>query len=436
MHLAGFQYNIRMKSHIDKAPLAERMRPESFEEIAGQKHLLGKNGILLLSAQSKSGSRSMILWGPPGTGKTTLARVLTDESGAEFISIDAVSSGVKEIREALSHAEKVKTNGGAGAVLFIDEIHRFNKAQQATLLKSVEEGEISLIGATTENPSFEVIAPLLSRCAVYKLEPLGDEDLSLIIDRAIEKDEALKSAKITPEARKDLIRMCGGDARTLLNALEMAVSICARDVDAQTIRNVYQKGVRYDKDGDEHYNTISAFIKSVRASDPDAALYYLARMLEAGEEPLFIARRLIVLASEDIGNAEPYALTLATDCFTAVNYIGMPEARIVLAQTATYLASCPRSNAAYSGLRKAEADVKKYPYLEIPMHIRNAPTRLMKDMGYGKGYRYPHDEEDAFSGQENLPGKIRNRIYYRPSDRGREAALKKYLDEKWEKRKK
>ncbi|WP_462137611.1 replication-associated recombination protein A [Candidatus Mycalebacterium sp.] len=419
---------------MENTPLAERMRPKSLDEIAGQNHLLGQDGVLRGMARGmdgRGGARSMILWGPPGTGKTTLARVLTAENEAEFIHMDAVFSGVKEIRDALSRAAKV--NGGA--VLFIDEIHRFNKSQQATLLKSVEEGEIALIGATTENPSFEVISPLLSRCAVYRLEPLGENDLSLIINRALEKDPALKSAKISEDARNDLIALCGGDARALLNALEIAVSLSNGEVDSETVRNVYQKGVRYDKDGDEHYNTISAFIKSVRASDPDSALYYLARMLQAGEEPLFIARRLIVLASEDIGNAEPYALTLATDCFTAVNYIGMPEARIVLAQTAAYLASCPRSNAAYSGLRSAEADVKKHPDLEIPMHIRNAPTRLMKGMGYGKGYKYPHDEKDAFTEQDNLPEKLKNRIYYKPSERGREAALKKYLDEKWKKRK-
>lgn len=412
------------------------MRPRSLDEIAGQSHLVGADGVLRRAVEGGGASRSVILWGPPGTGKTTLARVLTGDGGGEFIHMDAVSSGVKEIRAALARAAEAKENG-ASAVLFIDEIHRFNKAQQAALLKSVEEGEISLIGATTENPSFEVISPLLSRCAVYKLEPLAEKDLRLIIRRAVENDDKIKGAEIAPDALDLMVSLCGGDARALLNGLETAVSICAGSkVDAQTVKDVYQKGVRYDKGGDEHYNTISAFIKSVRASDPDAALHYLARMLDAGEEPLFIARRLIVLASEDIGNAEPYALTLATDCFTAVNYIGMPEARIVLAQTATYLASCPRSNAAYSGLRKAEADVKKFPGLDIPMHIRNAPTRLMKDMGYGKGYQYPHDEKDAFAGQENLPEKIKDKIYYKPSERGREAALKKYLEEKWKKRRK
>lgn len=414
---------------MQTAPLAERMRPRSLDDIAGQSHLVGADGVLRLAGDGPP--RSMILWGPPGSGKTTLARVIAETADAEFIHMDAVSSGVKEIRDALSQAR----DAGGGAVVFIDEIHRFNKAQQAALLKSVEEGLVALIGATTENPSFEVISPLLSRCAVYRLEPLGDEDLLLIVDRALETDGAVSNVKVSAEAKKEMVALCGGDARALLNGLETAAAICGgKEVGAALVREVYQKGVRYDKDGDEHYNTISAFIKSVRASDPDAALYYLARMLDAGEDPLFIARRLIVLASEDIGNAEPYALTLATDCFTATNYIGMPEARIILAQTATYLASCPRSNASYSGLRKAEQDVKKHPGLEIPMHIRNAPTRLMKEMGYGGGYRYPHDEKDAFAGQENLPEKIKDRVYYKPSERGREAALKKYLNEKWKKR--
>lgn len=428
---AAFQYSYPMQN----APLAERLRPRSLDEIAGQSHLVGSGGVLRLADDGgapRSGAlRSMILWGPPGSGKTTLARIIAETADAEFIPIDAVSSGVKEIREALSLAQKT----AGGTVIFIDEIHRFNKAQQAALLKSVEEGTVALIGATTENPSFEVISPLLSRCAVYRLEPLGEEDLLRIIDRALETDGAVRGLKITPDAKKEMVALCGGDARALLNGVETAAAICGgKTVDVPLVREVYQKGVRYDKDGDEHYNTISAFIKSVRASDPDAALYYLARMLDAGEDPLFIARRLIVLASEDIGNAEPYALTLATACFTATNYIGMPEARIILAQTATYLASCPRSNASYSGLRKAERDVKNYPGLEIPMHIRNAPTRLMKEMGYGKGYRYPHDEKDAFAGQENLPEKLKGKVYYSPSERGREAALKKYLNEKWKKR--
>lgn len=420
---------------MGNVPLAERMRPESLEEIAGQERLVGADGVLRRALKGKGGFRSMILWGPPGTGKTTLARVFADASDAEFFHLDAVSSGVKEIRSALERAGAARKSGRS-AVVFIDEIHRFNKAQQAALLRNVEEGKIALIGATTENPSFEVISPLLSRCAVYRLEPLGEEDLTRIMDRALEKDGAIRGTEITEGARKDMLALCGGDARALLNCLETAVSISPGKVDSETVRAVYQKGVRYDKDGDGHYDTISAFIKSVRATDPDAALYYLARMLEAGEEPLFIARRLIVLASEDIGNAEPYALTLATDCFTAVNYIGMPEARIVLAQTATYLASCPKSGASYAGLAKAEEDVRKYPGLEIPMHIRNAPTRLMKSMGYGDGYKYPHNEKDAFSGQENLPEKIKDRIYYEPSERGREAVLKKNLDGKWGKRRK
>jgi putative ATPase len=420
------------------APLAERMRPKTFDDFAGQGHLLGKDGVIHKMLSGKH-LRSMIFWGPPGTGKTTLARLLATKIEAEFIQINAISSGVKELREIISEAED-SLNMGKRTVLFIDEIHRFNKSQQAALLKSVENGTLVLIGATTENPSFEVISPLLSRCRVYVLEALTEENLGEILDKALNEDEFLGDASITPEAREELIRQSGGDARIMLNALEVAVDISdLREslIDRDTIREAYQTHhYRYDRAGEEHYNTISAFIKSVRGSDPDAAVYYLARMLEAGEDPKFIARRLIVLASEDIGNAEPYSLTLATSAFTAVDYVGMPEASIILAQAATYLASCPKSNASYKAIGEATSEVRKQSNLKIPFHLRNAPTQLMKDIGYGEHYKYSHDYDEHFIEQDFLPEEIKNSIFYKPTEIGREAALKKYLDRKWKKRQK
>ncbi len=422
----------------ESLPLPERMRPESIQEMVGQEHLIGPQGIVTKTLEA-GGVHSMIFWGPPGTGKTTLSRLIAGRAGARFIQINAISSGVRELREIMADARDALYSGRK-TVLFIDEIHRFNKAQQAALLKSVEEGGVVLIGATTENPSFEVISPLLSRCQVYVLDPLSAQDLEHILEKAFSGEELLKDVDISAEARGELIALCGGDARVMLNSLEIASSLVRSKklsrIDSDLVREIFQKtGLLYDRAGEEHYNTISAFIKSVRGSDPDAAVYYLGRMLEAGEDPKFIARRLVILASEDIGNAEPYALTLATDCFTAVNYVGMPESRIILSQVTTYLASCPKSNAAYKAIKKAEKDVRENPGLQIPLHLRNAPTKLMKDLGYKKGYNYAHDYEDHFVEDDFLPAEIKDRIYYEPTEKGREANLKKYLEAKWKKRK-
>ncbi len=427
-------------------PLAERVRPQDFGEFVGQEHLVGDNGTLRKMLDAGN-IRSMILWGPPGTGKTTLARLVAGKLQADFYQVNAVSSGVQELREIIATAEK-SLETGRRTILFIDEIHRFNKAQQDALLESVENGSIILIGATTENPSFEVISPLLSRSQVYVLENLGEAELRTILNRTLQHDEILKkvggesgASLIATDAEEEMIRLSGGDARVMLNALEVATDLAKKQspfrISREIVREAYQiRHFKYDRTGEEHYNSISAFIKSVRDSDPDAAVYYLARMLEAGEDPKFIARRLIILASEDIGNAEPYALTLATACFTAVDYIGMPEARIVLAQATTYLASCPKSNASYMSIERASADVHEKPYLPVPLHLRNAPTKLMKELGYHKDYKYAHDFENHFVEQQNLPDEIKDRIYYEPTELGREGALKKYLESIWSKRRK
>ena len=423
------------------APLAERVRPQTLDEFVGQEHLLGPGKPLRVLLESRL-LPSMIFWGPPGSGKTTLARIIARDSGAEFFQLNAVASGVKDVRLVLDRAGINLKRGGKQTLLFIDEIHRFNKAQQDALLHSVEDGLITLIGATTENPSFEVISPLLSRSRVYVLESLTAVHLQQIIDHALAADAALSKRHIVVQDADVLFRLSGGDARMMLNGLEVAVSLAAQATDGRTVvgRKEFEEGfqrkmARYDRDGEEHYNIVSAFIKSIRGSDPDAALYWMARMLEGGEDPKFVARRMIVLASEDIGNADPYAITLATSCFTAIDYIGMPEGRIVLAQAATYLASCPKSNASYIALNEAINDVRTRTHEPVPLHLRNAPTKLMEQMGYGEDYKYSHDFKGNFSEQTYLPADLSDRIYYRPTDNGGEKRIRERLNEWWKARK-
>jgi putative ATPase len=415
-------------------PLAERMRPRSLDDFVGQEHLLGEGKPLRTLIESDI-IPSMILWGPPGSGKTTLARIIAQRTQAEFFQLNAVASGVKDVRDVIERAQRNRQRLAKRTLLFIDEIHRFNKAQQDALLHAVEEGVIILVGATTENPSFEVIPPLLSRMRVYVLHPLGANELNTILERALQCDEMMQRLHVTVEDRDYLFLLAGGDARVMLNGLETAVGLTKPDsagrrvVARKHIEEAFQRQyVKYDKGAEEHYNVISAFIKSVRGSDPDAAVYWLARMVEGGEDPLFIARRMIILASEDIGNADPYALTLATSCFQAVHAIGMPEARIVLAQTATYLASCPKSNASY-------ADVQNHPDEPVPLHLRNAPTRLMQQLGYGSNYKYSHDFAGGFVEQQYLPDGLRNKVYYHPTEHGAEKKIRERLLQWWRSRK-
>ncbi|MFN0156473.1 MAG: replication-associated recombination protein A [Bacteroidota bacterium] len=423
------------------APLAERVRPRTLDEFVGQEHLLGPGKPLRVLLEGNL-LPSMILWGPPGSGKTTLARIIAHHVEVEFFQLNAVASGVKDVRAVLDRAEMNRKRGGKQTLLFIDEIHRFNKAQQDALLHSVEDGLITLIGATTENPSFEVISPLLSRSRVYVLESLTGDHLQRIVDHALTTDSALSKRHIVVHDADVLFRLSGGDARMMLNGLEVAVSLAAPASDGTAVigrkefEEAFQrKMTRYDKGGEEHYNIISAFIKSVRGSDPDAAVYWMARMLEGGEDPKFIARRMIVLASEDIGNADPYAITLATSCFTAIDYIGMPEGRIVLAQAATYLASCPKSNASYKAINEAISDVRTRPDEPVPLHLRNAPTKLMEQIGYGENYKYSHDFDGNFTEQAHLPQELHGRIYYRPTDNGAEKRIRERLNEWWKSRK-
>ncbi|HVM90018.1 MAG TPA: replication-associated recombination protein A [Puia sp.] len=414
-------------SHIH-TPLAERLRPQSLENLVGQKHLTGK-GSILRNAIEHGKVPSMILWGPPGTGKTTIANIIAHTLKVDFYTLSAISSGVKEVREVIEEAKSKHQ-----AILFIDEIHRFNKGQQDALLGAVEKGIITLIGATTENPSFEVNSALLSRCQVYVLKPLSDNDLLQLLDSAIKSDEELKKRKIELKETDALINLSGGDARKLLNLLELVCNDFDSDViiTDDNVMNIAQKRIAlYDKKGEQHYDIISAFIKSVRGSDPNAAMYWLARMIEGGEDVKFIARRMVILASEDIGNANPNALLLANAAFEAVNKIGYPEAALILSQCATYLASSPKSNSALKALGAASESVRKYGDLPVPLPIRNSPTRLMKDFDYGKGYQYSHSYENNFSPQEYLPKEISGSTFFDPGKNAREEEMRKYLKNLW-----
>ena len=428
-----------MTVSLPDTPLAERMRPQTLEDYVGQRHLVGK-GKPIAQMLSRGTLFSMILWGPPGSGKTTLARMLCSRMEVRFEQMSAVSSGVKDVRQVIETARKRRMElGQLQTVLFIDEIHRFNKAQQDALLQAVEQGDIILIGATTENPSFEIIPPLRSRARTYVLNPLTIDELSTLLDRALSKDEYLSSLEVTFEDRDMLIAYSGGDARSMLNGLEMCCLLAEKDgkvtIDQEVLEEAFQRAfAKYDKGGEEHYNVISAFIKSVRGSDPDAAVYWLARMLNGGEDPLFVARRLIILASEDVGNADPNALLLATSCFEAVHAIGMPEARIVLAQTTTYLAAAQKSNAAYLAINEAMRDAESLPPYDVPLHLRNAPTGLMKSQGYGRGYKYAHNFPGHFVEQEYLPEELRQKQYYKPTEEGREQRLRDRLRSLWKRR--
>jgi putative ATPase len=409
-------------------PLAERMRPESIEELAGQEHLTGA-GSLLRVALEKGKIPSLLLWGPPGTGKTTIANIIAHTLQVPFYTLSAISSGVKEVREVIEEARS-KEN----AVLFIDEIHRFNKGQQDALLGAVEKGIITLIGATTENPSFEVNSALLSRCQVYVLKPLEAEQLTSLVEKAITKDKWLQQKNIQLKETAALIRLSGGDARKLLNLLEIVVDASPDPVvitDEWVMKVAQKKIALYDKKGEQHYDIISAFIKSIRGSDPNAAVYWLARMIEGGEDVTFIARRLLILASEDIGNANPTALVLANASFEAVAKIGYPEARIILSQCAVYLATSPKSNASYTAIDTALAMVRQTGDLPVPLAIRNAPTQLMKNLGYGKEYQYSHNYENNFSAQEYLPEEIKGRKLYDPGKNAREEELRRFLKSRW-----
>ena len=412
-----------------QSPLAERVRPRDLEDLTGQEHLVGPNGILRKIVQSGN-IPSMIFWGPPGVGKTTMAHIIANKIKAAYFELSAVSAGVKEVREVIA---KAKTLGKT--ILFIDEIHRFSKSQQDALLGAVEKGIVILIGATTENPSFEVNAALLSRCQVYTLKPLDDEKLLQLLADVSLKDEKLKEKTIHIKESKALLNIAGGDARKLLNLYDLVVgSVEEKQVnitDEMVIQVAQQRVALYDKGGEQHYDIISAFIKSIRGSDPNAAVYYMARMIEGGEDVKFIARRLLILASEDIGNANPTALVIATNCFQAVTFIGYPEAEIILSQCATYLASSPKSNASYMAIKGAKQLVRQTGDLPVPMHLRNAPTKLMRDQGYGKGYKYAHDFEQNFIAQEYLPDAIKGQKLYDPGKNAREEELRKRLKVLW-----
>jgi putative ATPase len=416
-------------------PLAERLRPRKLNDLIGQEHLTGKGSVLRNSIENGK-IPSMILWGPPGVGKTTIANIIAKTLDFPFYTLSAISSGVKDVREVIEESKKIDN-----AILFIDEIHRFNKGQQDALLGAVEKGIITLIGATTENPSFEVNSALLSRCQVYILKPLEKDSLIKLLEHAIKDDKILSQANIELKETEALINLYGGDARKLLNLLELVFNQQVLEssglsknliiIDEMVINVAQQKVALYDKKGEQHYDIISAFIKSIRGSDPNAAVYWLARMIEGGEDVKFIARRLVILASEDIGNANPTALVLATNTFQAVNMIGYPESSIILSQCVTYLASSPKSNAAVAAIGKAQTLVSQFGDLPVPLAIRNAPTRLMKKLDYGKDYKYAHSYENNFAPMEFLPEEIKNILIYNPGKNAREEELRKFLKERW-----
>ena len=416
------------------APLAERMRPQTLDQYIGQKHLVGNNAILRSMIDSGH-IASFILWGPPGVGKTTLARIIANQLERPFYTLSAVSSGVKDVREVIEKAKSSRFFSQANPILFIDEIHRFSKSQQDSLLGAVENGTVTLIGATTENPSFEVITPLLSRCQVYVLKPLDDNDLLELADRVIKNDVELKKRNIFIDEKEAMLRFSGGDARKLLNIIELVINSESDPevhITNETVTNrLQQNPMAYDKDGEVHYDIISAFIKSIRGSDPDAAIYWLARMVAGGEDPKFIARRLVISAAEDIGLANPNALLLANTCFDALHKIGWPEGRIILAETTVYLASSPKSNSAYLAIDEALALVEQTGNLPVPLHLRNAPTKLMKNLDYGKGYKYAHDFENNFVNQQFLPDKIKDKRIWKVQENAAEKKMNEWLRFLW-----
>jgi len=415
-----------------RIPLAERIRPHSLDDLIGQDHLTGKEGILRKSIGSGS-IPCMVLWGPPGVGKTTIANIIANQVKLPFHSLSAVNAGVKDVRDVIARARRQ-----SGVILFIDEIHRFNKSQQDALLNAVEKGIITLIGATTENPSFEVNPALLSRCQVYVLKPLGETELRVLIDRTISNDSEISRRKFNFKDYNALYNLSGGDARKLLNLIELLVDSIKEDpivVTDQVVMDIAQQRIAiYDKAGELHYDIISAFIKSIRGSDPNAAVYYLARMVEGGEDVKFIARRMLILASEDIGNANPTALVMANNCFQAVNVIGYPEARIILSQCTIYLACSPKSNSSYLAIKNAQSKIKETGDLHVPLHLRNAPTGLMKKLDYGRGYQYSHDFTGNFVGQEFLPEDIEGHKFFEPGDNSRENEMRKRLANWWKKK--
>ncbi|HZL77216.1 MAG TPA: replication-associated recombination protein A [Bacteroidales bacterium] len=423
---------------LSNQPLAERMRPRNLDEFSGQSHLVGEKGVLRKVIESGN-IPSFILWGPPGVGKTTLASIIANTMKRPFFHLSAVHSGVKDVRDTIEKAKRQQFFNQPNPILFIDEIHRFNKSQQDSLLSAVEQGIITLIGATTENPSFEVISPLLSRCQVYVMNPLSEENLIGLLDKAIKKDSFLAEYKIEIADYEAFMRVSGGDARKLYNALELVVAGEAEDAadgkivitDDKVLDHVQKNLALYDKNGEQHYDIISAFIKSMRGSDPNAAVYWLARMVEGGEDPKFIARRMLILAAEDIGLANPNALLLAQACFEAVNVIGWPESRIILSEAAVYLATSPKSNASYMAIENALGAVKEKGDLPVPLHLRNAPTKLMKDLGYHKDYKYAHSFEGNFVIENYLPEEIKGSMFYEPGNTPKEEEIRKRLNNLW-----